>query len=120
LGSAATPAVAVAAIEVRDGLGSDAQRAEQAAEHLERLGYLIRLVHLAGLTAPAGTPGRNPASGRRLTLDVWSERWAWADPPSSLTLRPLFNDLWWAGQPAPEVSLQSAQLDQPLVEALAG
>ena len=120
LGSAATPAVAVAAIEVRDGLGGDAQRAEQAAEHLERLGYLIRLVHLAGLTTPAGAPGRNPARGGRLTLDVWSERWAWADSPSALTLRPLFNDLWWAGQPAPEVSLQSAQLDQPLVEALAG
>ena len=89
--------IALAAHSLAEHFGNNAQRAEQAAEMLERLGYVIRLVHLAGHPSK---PGLSRAEGRGKRLgasDVWSERWAWANPPHALTLRPLFDDLWWAG-----------------------
>lgn len=113
-------AIALSARGLAEHFGHNAQRAEQAVEMLERLGYVIRLVHLAGHpSAPAvfhpEAQGRRPAAS-----DIWSERWTWADAPETLTLRPLFDDLWWAGQPGAVAAWQGKRLDQPLGQALAG
>jgi membrane protein len=111
--------VAVSAGEVRQAFGGDAQRAEQTAELLERLGYVIRLVHLSGRSGAAYSSGRSRSGGTGLAAGVWSERWAWSSSPPTLTLRALFDELWWAGQPALASSWQSVQLDVPLPQALA-
>ena len=112
--------VALAARSLAEHFGNNAQRAEQAAEMLERLGYVIRLVHLAGHPS---TPGLTQVEGRGRRVGasaVWSERWAWANAPKALTLRPLFDDLWWAGQSGGAAAWQGDRLDQPLGQALAG
>lgn len=112
--------IAVAAYSLAEHFGHNAQRAEQAAEMLERLGYVIRLVHLAGRPSTPGLPHLE-GHGRRVGVsDVWSERWAWAGSPEALTLRPLFDDLWWAGQPGGAAVWQGDRLDLPLDQALAG
>ncbi len=99
-GFAAEKAVAVAALAMHQSFGGDAQRAEQTAEVLERLGYLVRLIHLSGRSARSVTNPRGRLAPTSSGAGVWAERWAWAQPPTVLTLRPLFDDLWWAGQPA--------------------
>lgn len=112
--------IAVDAYGLAGHFGHNAQRAEQAAEMLERLGYVIRLVHLAGRPSMPGLPHAAGHARRVGMSDVWSERWAWAGSPDALTLRPLFDDLWWGGQPGGAAAWQGDRLDQPLGQALAG
>lgn len=116
--SGAGAAVALSALEVRQAFGGDAQRAEQTAELLERLGYVIRLVHLSGRSGAARALEHNRPGASGRAAGVWSERWAWAESPATLTLRMLFDELWWAGQPALVASWQSVQLDSPLSRML--
>lgn len=119
-GGTSPQAVALAARSLAEHFGSNAQRAEQAAEMLERLGYVIRLVHLAGHPSTLALPHPEGQVRRLAVSDIWSERWAWADLPEALTLRPLFEDLWWDGQPGEPAAWQGERLDQPLGQALAG
>ena len=119
-GGTSPQAVALAARSLAEHFGSNAQRAEQAAEMLERLGYVIRLVHLAGHPSTLALPHPEGKVRRLAVSDIWSERWAWADLPEALTLRPLFEDLWWDGQPGEVAAWQGERLDQPLGQALAG
>jgi membrane protein len=117
-GTPSSGSTALAVAQLHQTFGADAQRAEQAAELLERLGYLIRLVqlgrsHMAGAGAVPGPHSESVDAG------VWAEHWAWASPPQSLSLRPLFDDLWWAGQPAAAASWQGERLELPIAQALA-
>lgn len=117
-GATSHTTTALAVAQMHQAFGADAQRAEQAAELLERLGYLIRLVQLGGLqVASAGTTLGSAVES--LESGVWAERWAWASPPQLLTLRPLFDDLWWAGQPSTAASWQGGRLALPVAQALA-
>jgi membrane protein len=104
--------------QLHQAFGADAQRAEQAAELLERLGYLIRLVQLGG-SPMAGAVAARGSAGESVESGIWAERWVWASPPQSLALRRLFDDLWWAGQPAAPASWQGERLELPLAQALA-
>lgn len=117
-GTPSSGSTALAVAQLHQTFGADAQRAEQAAELLERLGYLIRLVQLGGshMAGAGAVPG---SQGESVDAGVWAERWAWASPPQSLTLRPLFDDLWWAGQPAAAASWQGERLELPVAQALA-
>lgn len=111
-------AVAVPAIRLREALDQDAQRAEQAAELLERLGYLIRLVNLAERAPVLGDRASGGLGAISLQDAIWAERWAWAQTPDRLTLRRLFDELWWEGAPARSARWQGERLDWPLVDAL--
>ena len=117
-GTLSSGSTALAVSQLHQIFGADAQRAEQAAELLERLGYLIRLVQLGGshMAGAGAVPGPHSES---VDAGVWAEHWAWASPPQSLSLRPLFDDLWWAGQPAAAASWQGERLELPIAQALA-
>jgi len=107
----------------------DPERAGQAALLLSRLGYITRFVSLgesaSGDAAPATRRARLARrlarrwSARRPDADsVWTERWAWADDPRSMTPRALFESIWLAER-APATgaatTFEAAFLDEPLV-----
>ena len=111
-------------------LDHDPERAGQAALLLARLGYVTRFLSLGGAvaaSAPAGRRARRWArgwrAGRADADSIWSERWAWADDPRTLTARALFEAIWQAGRPAGEGgqrTFAAAFLDQPLVPGQPG
>lgn len=113
--------VAIAVEQLRADFDDDAQRLDLAGQLLERTGYLTRLASVSDPVSPrAVVPGRAQASGRRVLgpikhrIPIWQERWAWAQPPDALTLRRLFDELWWEGRPGPVQSWQGRELDRPL------
>ena len=123
----ANAGAAIMVEELRTAFDSDAQRLELAGELLEELGYVCRFVSVSGaavlpaatrlgLSRAAGGPGESDkhrlAEARRGT--IWNERWAWMRSPETLTLRPLFDALWWDGHPGSVQSWQGAELDRPL------
>ncbi len=114
--------------QLRTVFEADTQRAEQTAELLDQLGYIIRYVNLsevlfaqrAGSTGRIeGVPGQG-AGARRLSGEVWAERWVWARAPGDMSLRTLFDALWW-GRPADSALRFPADwLDLPLDRSLRG
>jgi membrane protein len=113
---------AMPAHELRELLDDDAYRLEALALLLEESGYIIRYLPLAEL-APAGSgwsyrPTRWLPATRRSRAYLWHERWAWAADPAELSLRPLFETVWWgeprAAGPASRPTISGDDLDRPL------
>lgn len=90
---------AIPASALSELLDHDPGRLETIALLLEETGYIIRYLPLAELSvARHRSPGatlRWWPSLRRRPMDLWKERWAWAVDPTRLSLRPLFETLWW-------------------------
>ena len=109
-------------------LGHDPERAGQAALLLAELGYVTRFVSLGDARGAAAAPAtrrarlalrlaRRWSAARPVADSIWSERWAWADDPRTMTLRASFEAIWQAGRPAADVGrvFEAAFLDEPLV-----
>ena len=106
-------------------LDHDPQRASQAALLLARLGYVTRFVSIgepgASREAPATRRSRMALRwARRWSAashaeSIWSERWAWADDPRTMTA--LFEEIWQPGGQAPaREAVRGTVLDEPLVD----
>ena len=115
-------AVSTLAVEqLRGRFDGDVARIEQAGDLLERKGYIVRFVSLSEASRTDWLAARDESDARRRRLfirrdRVWEERWAWAQSPTELTLRSLFNALWWADRPAEVQAWQGKVLDVPLSE----
>ena len=109
-------------------LGHDPERAGQAALLLAELGYVTRFVSLGDARGAAAAPAtrrarlalrlaRRWSAARPVANSIWSERWAWADDPRTMTLRASFEAIWQAGRPAADDHrvFEAAFLDEPLV-----
>jgi membrane protein len=84
---------ALAVSSMRTRFGGDGERLDATGVLLEETGFIIRYLPLAdiGPSQPGG-----PVQRLRGGLsDIWLERWTWRDDPARLTLRPLFERLWW-------------------------
>lgn len=119
----AMPAAALRAV-----LSDDPFRLESLALLLEESGYIIRCLPLAELATSrprrAGLPARWLPAMRRSRTDLWNERWVWAADPHGLSLRPLFETLWWGDSQACDLQASATMvtgddLDRPL-SALSG
>jgi membrane protein len=110
-------------------LDHDPQRASQAALLLARLGYVTRFVSIgepgAAREAPATRRSRLAlrwarrwSAARPDAESIWSERWAWADDPRTMTARALFDEIWQPGGQAPAAAglFPAPFLDEPLVD----
>ncbi len=111
--------VALPVESLREAFDGDASRLEQAGELLEQLGYVIRLANLTdgardGRTSASESGSAPSASHRPRRGLVWEERWAWAASPETLSLRVLFENLWWVGRKGSVQAWQGEGLDRPL------
>ncbi|MFO1300268.1 MAG: YihY family inner membrane protein [Burkholderiaceae bacterium] len=110
-------------------LDHDPQRASQVALLLARLGYVTRFVSIGEPDAAREAPAtrrsrlalrwaRRWSAARPDAESIWSERWAWADDPRTMTARALFEEIWQPGGPAPAGAgpFPAPFLDEPLVD----
>jgi membrane protein len=93
--------------QLRTEFGADAQAADRMAAQLADQGYLVRVW---------------PASGAAGALGVWDEYWLAGPGLRTMTLRPIFERLWYGRPRAEPLILDpgSAELDRPLGEWLVG
>jgi membrane protein len=111
---------ALAISRLREAFAHDVERLDATGVLLEETGYIIRYLPLADIFGPtARSPAARLGSG---SSDIWLERWAWRQDPGQLTLRPLFERLWWGGEGAhasnPATELPADFLDQPLLSSI--
>lgn len=114
--SAGRVEAALAVSQLREAFAGDGERIEATGLLLEETRYIIRYLPLADIEAAKGArPARRLVGGPG---DIWLERWAWREDPSALTLRPLFDRLWWGSQgpplARPEWDLPADFLDRSL------
>jgi membrane protein len=111
---------ALPAAQLRAWLADDSDRLDSIGILLEETGYIVRFLPLAELNG-FSRPGGAQRLGRG-TADLWLERWAWRSDPGQLTLRRLFDRIWWSSEvnpmPVPRAHVPSGLLDQPLVLGL--
>jgi len=94
--SAGRVEAALAVSQLREAFAGDGERVEATGLLLEETRYIIRYLPLAEIEAARGArPAHRLVGGPG---DIWLERWAWREDPSALTLRPLFDRLWWGSQ----------------------
>jgi membrane protein len=111
---------ALAISRLREAFAHDVERLDATGVLLEETGYIIRYLPLADIFGPtARSPAARLGSG---SSDIWLERWAWRQDPGQLTLRPLFERLWWGGEGGhasnPATELPADFLDQPLLSPI--
>ncbi|OJX03165.1 MAG: hypothetical protein BGO72_18035 [Burkholderiales bacterium 70-64] len=134
LGANRHGALAVAALA--QALGHDRERAAQVALLLARLGYITRFMTVgepgqaAGPGAAAARAAAGVALARRVARhwsvqradpeSIWSERWAWADDPRTMTARALFETIWHGRGEGAGARLDAPALDEALVRTESG
>jgi hypothetical protein len=106
----------------------DPRRATDTVALLVSLGYLTRFAELAdALPAGEGAPRSTGLPGllrRRAHAAIeadgtdhplWNERWGWAVPPQTLSLRPLFDTVWQPAGGNSRAGFEADFLDAPLI-----
>lgn len=124
LARAATGTAVVEAAELAGCFSNDPIIAERTAVLLSDLGYLERCWPIGGPSSlPWVTPSpdaaalRNPSgpgAGANPMESIWRERWTLRPGASSMTLRPLFEQLWFGGNRCAEPPVDLAEIDRAL------